>query len=241
MSSATSNELDSRLAASPAVPMVIAALDALEPLAVSADPATVWASALELCVPTLCDSASLELVMPDQPAFRSRWPRPDPQAGAGSGAPSQAPELDPAGPHRLTATTVYTPVRPAAGDHASAYRGMLAMEFPDRRPGPTEVLLGQLVAERVASTIHRERLRQEIATETERATHLQQALLRNREIGAALGILMATQKCTNEAAFAQLRSISQNTHRKLHEIALDVIDTGMLETAPDPDKTDGRR
>ena len=58
--------------------------------------------------------------------------------------------------------------------------------------------------------------------------HLRQALESNRDIGAAIGILMGTKLVTKEQAFDLLRIASQHTHRKLREVALDVIDTGAL-------------
>lgn len=60
------------------------------------------------------------------------------------------------------------------------------------------------------------------------AQHLQRALESNRDIGAAIGVLMAHHKITREQAFDLLRLASQNTHRKLADIARDVVDTGAL-------------
>jgi hypothetical protein len=61
------------------------------------------------------------------------------------------------------------------------------------------------------------------------AAHLARALESNREIGVAMGVLMAQHKTTREQAFDLLRITSQHTHRKLSEIARDVADTGTLE------------
>lgn len=58
--------------------------------------------------------------------------------------------------------------------------------------------------------------------------HLERALASNREIGAAIGVLMAQHRVTREQAFDLLRMASQNSHRKLVEIARDVVDTGTL-------------
>lgn len=59
-------------------------------------------------------------------------------------------------------------------------------------------------------------------------SHLERALASNREIGAAIGILMAQHRVTREQAFDLLRMASQNRHRKLADIARDVVDTGTL-------------
>ncbi len=58
---------------------------------------------------------------------------------------------------------------------------------------------------------------------------LEVALTTCRRIGAALGILMASRRLTEDAAFEELRSASQLQHRKLREIADYVIETGTLD------------
>jgi ANTAR domain/GAF domain len=63
----------------------------------------------------------------------------------------------------------------------------------------------------------------------ERAAGMQRALLSNRDIGVAMGVLMATYKITREQAFSLLRVVSQNSNRKLHDVAADVAETGTLD------------
>ena len=69
------------------------------------------------------------------------------------------------------------------------------------------------------------------AARHETINHLTRALETNREIGVAMGILMANGELTNEQAFDQLRTASQNLNRKLHDIAADVALTGQLPQA----------
>ncbi len=64
--------------------------------------------------------------------------------------------------------------------------------------------------------------------EREQNQHLRAALESNRDIGVAIGILMATKLLTKQQAFDALRITSQHTHRKLHLVALDVAETGEL-------------
>jgi len=64
------------------------------------------------------------------------------------------------------------------------------------------------------------------ATRQDTANHLTRALETNREIGVAMGILMANGKLTSQQAFDQLRTASQNFNRKLRDIAADVARTG---------------
>jgi AmiR/NasT family two-component response regulator len=51
----------------------------------------------------------------------------------------------------------------------------------------------------------------------------------SRKIGTAIGILMSTHRVTEEAAFDMLRACSQRTHRKVRDIAADVVQTGWLD------------
>lgn len=60
------------------------------------------------------------------------------------------------------------------------------------------------------------------------SSHLRTALQGSREIGIAVGILMARKLLTSEEAFEQLRQSSQNLNRKLRDIAAEVEWTGEL-------------
>ena len=64
--------------------------------------------------------------------------------------------------------------------------------------------------------------------------NLERALQTSRQIGIAMGILMAMHKVTEEQAFGLLRVASQSSHRKLAELAIDVAETGALPLPPTP-------
>ena len=66
----------------------------------------------------------------------------------------------------------------------------------------------------------------------ERAEQLQDALQSNREIGMAIGVLMGRTGATQDEAFAALRRASQHLHRRLREVAADVVVTGQIPDAP---------
>ena len=66
------------------------------------------------------------------------------------------------------------------------------------------------------------------ARQRERAAHLEIALESNRHIGSAIGILMARELLTGDQAFERLREASQRLHRKLRDVADEVISTGQL-------------
>jgi signal transduction histidine kinase/DNA-binding response OmpR family regulator len=77
------------------------------------------------------------------------------------------------------------------------------------------------------------RLREYAISQAEdRSANLEKALSSNRQIGTAIGILMALHKTTADTAFTLLRTASQHTHRKLYDIAEEVNATGTLPTLP---------
>jgi hypothetical protein len=67
------------------------------------------------------------------------------------------------------------------------------------------------------------------ASARERVTNLQRALVSNRRIGMAMGVLMSSHKVTEGDAFTLLRIASQNSNRKLNDVADEVITTGALD------------
>ena len=65
--------------------------------------------------------------------------------------------------------------------------------------------------------------------------HLRKALQTNRTIGTAIGIVMTRYELASpESAFKVLVRTSQQNNRKLHEIAVEVVSTGVLPGAEAP-------
>ena len=62
----------------------------------------------------------------------------------------------------------------------------------------------------------------------DRAANLIRALASNREIGVAMGILMHKHQLSRDQAFDVLRVASQDSNRKLADVATEVADTGIL-------------
>jgi AmiR/NasT family two-component response regulator len=60
------------------------------------------------------------------------------------------------------------------------------------------------------------------------AENLRAALHTNREIAMAIGILMNAHRLTKDQAFDLLRVASQHRHRKVQELASQVVLTGEL-------------
>jgi AmiR/NasT family two-component response regulator len=92
------------------------------------------------------------------------------------------------------------------------------------------VPLELVVAPGVDHTV--EELRAELAAQVDRNANFEVALLTSRRIEAAIGVLMASQKVTYEHAFDRLGQVSQHSHRKLRDVADDVLLTGALPETP---------
>lgn len=60
------------------------------------------------------------------------------------------------------------------------------------------------------------------------ARNLEHALETSRTIAAAVGIVMANRRVTYDVAYEALRTVSQRTHRKVRDVADDVLATGEL-------------
>ena len=71
-------------------------------------------------------------------------------------------------------------------------------------------------------------LADELATARQEIAGLQAAVISNRHIGMAVGVLMAQHQLTPDQAFDLLRKTSQRSNRKLRDIAGDVTFTGTL-------------
>ena len=73
-----------------------------------------------------------------------------------------------------------------------------------------------------------DRLRELLRSAEDRAAGLERALMTNRRIGIAVGILMCQRQLTADQAFAILRTHSQHLNLKVRELAETVIYTGTL-------------
>jgi len=112
------------------------------------------------------------------------------------------------------------PLQISAGTH----HGYLRFLFQDDMYRSSPV--GRLAAAfSIQAAIAVDRAAQQMAI-----TQLQTAIDTNRDIGAAVGILMAQQGIGYQTAFQQLRSQSQNENRKLRDVAAHILTT----TTPAP-------
>ncbi len=120
------------------------------------------------------------------------------------------------------------------------WRAMLAVPLPDQPDGRDLVItlysrqpdaLTDLDKSAMCALVAQGGLKVVAARYSDQAAHLRQALTSNRDIGTAIGILMASRLLTREQAFQVLRSASQNGHRKLSDVAQEVVETGTLDLA----------
>lgn len=93
--------------------------------------------------------------------------------------------------------------------------------------GPRTVWAGTMLATHAAWAVS-------MALTRQRAENLERALRSNREIGTAIGVLMAQHKLTRDQAHELLRLASQDGNRKMADIATDVVETGELPLSRRP-------
>lgn len=65
-----------------------------------------------------------------------------------------------------------------------------------------------------------------LAAAAARAEDLERAVVSNRQIGMAMGILMERYRLTEEQAFDRLRDLSQRSNVKVREVAKQIVYTG---------------
>jgi hypothetical protein len=201
-------------------------VELLDGLVGSAEPAVVLLSAARLCTPQLCVAAVAAVSEAGERAYRIASPA----------EPSWPPQVDPTckpstvlafGGVPVPPNSVVTELSGPATTLHSAYDGVLVMTFG--RAAPTDRLLGQLVVDRVVSLVAVERLCDIAEMHRTYAENLQAALRSSREIGVALGVIMNRLRLTEARAFDLLRVSSQESQRKLRDLAADIVYTGALD------------
>ena len=75
-------------------------------------------------------------------------------------------------------------------------------------------------------------VRRELTVERTRADQLAAALVSNRRIGVAVGLVMVQQGCSESESFAALCRASMDTNRRVAEVAEDVISLRRLAPPP---------
>lgn len=141
--------------------------------------------------------------------------------------------------HLLIDDIVAVPVVSSIALESSAlepYIGALTCVHAHRPVAEVATLMQALVG-RTVDMVSSKRLSQALAIEQGRTHNLESALDSNREIGMAMGIVMARSGCTRDDAFDRLRRASQDGNRKLRDIAADVVLTGAFNAQPAASRT----
>ena len=207
-------------------------VSAMRPLVASAQPAVVFTSLAALCVPTLSDECHVVIEEEGHVGYRIMYPVTDP--GGGPAALGEEYVARAGGSTQLLGEhTVRTPILPAPLSGERAYRGVVVHRWrTGRHPTHTDAALAQLVVERAVAAVHQERLTSHLDRQRRTTGNPARALAANREIGAAIAILMASNPITHVQAFELLRIASQYSHRTLRDLAVEVVHTGALNVPP---------
>ena len=189
------------------------ALEAMERLVCSPEPAVVFSSLVRLCAPTICESATATIAGSDEKVYAVSWPRDSVDHH-----------------HRSQGSNVITPFEASGTGDFPSYRGVVSMRFEGQDPATP--FLAQLLVDRALATVERQRLAESVTRQQAVVENLEVALTSNREIGVAVGIVMSTLALSAASAFELLRHVSQHTNTKLHAIALEVTRRGRLDVPP---------
>jgi ANTAR domain len=185
----------------------------------SAEPAVVFASLAAACVPAVCDGCVIDVLEDGGDGYRIVYPRGDAE-DAGNGHPSR---------EAASAREILIRFDNHDTTDECRYRGTATFLWRSRIRGVSETPILELLIDRAMRTVAWQRSEDRALTAAAKADHLRIALHSSRQIGAAIGIVMSAHKLTDEGAFQLLRAASQHTHRKLRDIADDVIRTGWLD------------
>jgi hypothetical protein len=211
----------------------------------SNDPVELYTGLAATAVPALCDGLRLQFATADGATFDVSYPSgergaaadlaPDAQDGLHGNdgvhvSDGEARTSYFTGPGRIVVAVRSEPV---AGEPAVA--GTVTCTWRDHdRPSEHDVAVAGIVASQAVSRYRIASLAIALHEQRSRSANLEEALATNREIGQAIGILMATDHLTAAQAFDALRTASQHSHRKLRAIAADVVETGVLSEVAAP-------
>lgn len=199
-------------------------LSVLRQLTASAEPAVVFTSLAAICATTLSDECRVYIEEDGNATYQICHPT------ALLATPDQSgPSTEYHGQH-ITEDTVSTPIGADTTAEHPGYRGLVVHRWHHRRrPTALDAALAQAAVDQAEALIIRQRLTDLTQDLRRTMANLQAALDSNREIGAAMGILMATHRISQPQAFDLLRTASQCSNRKLRDVASEVVLMGMLD------------
>jgi ANTAR domain len=119
----------------------------------------------------------------------------------------------------------------ALAELAEAFNGLVKALVEDGEL--TAITTGAIFAAYCSLAMHNELVLQEPVAQ-------RRAMEVHREIGVAVGILMATGDLTTTAAYERLHRASRHLQRSLSDVAREVIAQGHLAEPPDADRSPDR-
>lgn len=206
--------------------------EALLQLVASVEPGVVFSSVAAQCVPELCDDCTIDIVDGTHARYRIIYP---PRSTAAGGLLRIADRADATADHRVTVPFSHqhrADARDRTHDEArlrDQFNGVATFVWHRRTPTRADRRLATILVGHAVQMVVWQRSEQAAHAAAADAAHLRLALQTSRHIGAAVGILMSLHKITDDQAFELLRLTSQHCHRKLRELALDVINSGWLD------------
>lgn len=202
----------------------------------SAEPAVVFSSLAKLCVPAFSDGCTVEILEAEGACYRISYPRMSTEQSPNH---ESYPCVTPTSTAASGATfDIRTRIEAPAAAGCPAYSGMLIHTWNGPAPAAGCTAVARLLVELAVASVQRERLADLLQLTQNAVTDLGNAVVSNRQIGTALGILMVNHKITQEQAFDLLRTASQHTHRKIRDIAAEVKETGWLDVPRKPARRD---
>jgi hypothetical protein len=201
----------------------------LEDLRRSADPAVVLSSLARLCVPSFSQRCAVELSQGLDPVFTVSYPLPAPGATPEPRSPGdQAPPGDePAGKAVITSFGM-----PSAFGQPS-FAGYLIHTWTLRVPAPADAMIARLLVDHALAVVQYERLAAISAAAESRSAQLALDAMTARVIGEATGIIMAALRLNEPAAVSQLKAAGRRSGRTMHDIAREIVRTGIFTREPD--------
>lgn len=200
------------------------------------DPLDIFTGLAAACVPAFCDGLRVDLATAGGSSVTASYG----SAAQGTAArredgDGRRPGVEVRGERSSGAGRVVIAVQsePVAGE--SSITGTITCTWRDpERPTEIDVVVTRLLADQAVANVRIENIATKLQEQRVRMVNLEEALTTNREIGQAIGILMAIERLTATQAFGRLRIASQHSHRKLRDVAADVSETGRLPQSPGP-------
>ena len=180
-------------------------MQAADSLISSTEPSVVFDDLVQRSAPLVCDAARAMVYGPGAMLHASTWPQD-------------------AAEHQPEPESVVTEVNvPASGDH-EGYHAIVSLRFGF--PDGSHPFVARLLVDRAIATVERARLAEAADRHQSEAENLAIALATNRDIGVAVGIVMANQGLEPRGGVRAAQPGQPESNRKLHEIALEVARVG---------------